>query len=105
MTITKIYHEKLRGVPDAPSDRTFARWVASGTKFATVAAGGTYNSLHNLLILTHPATGSVYMLLLLSMANMRTTLAQLPGDFPNQLANVLRRPNLCKICDCLEPRH
>ena len=97
MTITKIYQEKLRGVPDAPSDQTFARWVASGTKLATVAAGGMYDSLHNLLSLTCLETGSVYILLLLSMANMRTTLAQLLGDFPNQLANVLRQPNLCKI--------
>ncbi|KAH9913775.1 uncharacterized protein B0H18DRAFT_822407, partial [Fomitopsis serialis] len=75
-SVCDIYEQHVRGFNYAPSQRTFLHWNQNGGKFATIASGG-----------------SIYALILIAEAGLRSTVVKSIGDFASKLANVLRDPD------------
>ena len=82
---------------DAPSQRTFRHWVKSGSKFAAVAAGGTFLMVFIWIMDDVFSKGSVYILIIIACAQLRLDLEKSVDDFAWQLANVLRCPDVCEF--------
>lgn len=102
LTVTGIHRTYIGGRKEAVCLRTFRRWVEKGSKLAAVAWGGEEAHSHYAgSIFTTPffpdstyrCIGSVYLLLLIGAAELKTRLLDATGQFAWQVASVLRDPN------------
>lgn len=91
----------MQGEPGAPSDGVFRNWVATGTKFASLAGAGTFSPLFYPASIFILSTGSIYLLMLIAGYEKRQAFSKLPVTTISEICNVLRWPNGEKLT-CFE---
>jgi hypothetical protein len=78
--ITEIWKYEFQDCSEAPKEHTFRNWYHIGCKYGAIVSGG-----------------SVYFLVLIAGLGLRTTLSDMSGDTPWQVADILRAPPQGKI--------
>lgn len=83
----------MRGCKGAPEKRTFLDWIAAGNKYARLAAGG--KSFPHMIEwqFTDSVTGSMYILVLVAVQNLRIAIGAADGNIAGDVGNLLRWPD------------
>ena len=79
----QLYNDHVAGMVDPPHHTTFNRWNTIGSKFITLAAGGSF-----------------YVLVLIAGLDMRYKIATIGSRIPWEVAKMLRRPETSSM-SCL----
>lgn len=79
-SLSKVYRQKVSklDLPIFPALSTFLRWVAEGQKFVHLGGGGSF-----------------YLLVLIAAMDSRREAADLPGQVPKSIGDMLRQPSTC----------
>ncbi|KAH9919276.1 uncharacterized protein B0H18DRAFT_882126 [Fomitopsis serialis] len=88
-----VYDQFVKGHPSAPPQRTFTHWNEIGSKFAAIACGGKHESVSTKLTTNAIYSGTIYAVLLIANAGLRSEITKSVGDFPWAVANILRNPS------------
>ena len=91
----------MRGSRGAPEKRTFLDWIAAGNKYARLAAGGNRFPDTIARRVTESVTGSIYILVLVAVQNLRIAIGAADGNIAGDVGNLLRWPDGTSPCNSL----